>query len=141
VITDTDIEKFTSFEKAFRQVLVDHLLVNDEPVQPNLIGRDFRYDTSMPYFIRLEKVPGGRTDRFGGTVIIDVETWGTSYNATDSLASAIESVMLGYPHVVEVDGRKVVLDEVFQNTGAAALPWEADSVFRLGATYVLTARR
>lgn len=106
------------------------------------VGGDFGYDPDqMPWFIRIDLVPGGASDRFQGDFIVDLEVFGADYLLTGSVAFALEALVLGYPHVVEVGDRKVVFDDVTQNVGVADLPWEDDSTYRLGATYVITARR
>lgn len=131
---------FTSMERALMTLLVrdfEGLEGSDARV-----GGDFAFDpASMDWYIRIDKVPGGRSDRFGGTFIIDLEVFSQSYATAESVSFALEALVLRYPHVVEVDGRKVVFDEVSQNVGVADLPWGADNVYRLGATYVITARR
>lgn len=106
------------------------------------VGGDFAYDAAtMPWYIRIDKVPGGATDRLEGDFIIDLEVFSNDYDQAESVAFDLEALALGYPHVVEVDGRRVVFDSVVQNVGVADLPWEDDSTYRLGATYVITARR
>ena len=112
------------------------------PVPDAQVGGDFGYDPeTMPWYIRIDLVPGGSSDRFQGDFIVDLEVFGADYLLTSSVAFALGALALGYPHVVEVDGRKVVFDDVSENVGPADLPWEDDSTYRIGATYVITARR
>jgi hypothetical protein len=140
-----DIPSFGSIEEAVKafllanyQPLVD--LGEDADVH---VGGDLSFEAGDGWFIRIDKA-FGRTDRFGGDFVVDIEVFGDSsegYYGTESRALDIEALMLGYPHVVEVEGRKVVFDEVSQNALPDELPWEDDTVTRLGATYVITARR
>ena len=144
MITDTTIRPFASIDRALLALLVAQPLQIDDTttaVPEAQVGGDFAYQPTMPWYIRIDKVPGGSSDRFGGQFIVDIEVFAADYLLAESVAFAIEALLLGYPHVVEVDGRKVVIDDVSQNASPAELPWEDDSVSRLGSTYVLTARR
>lgn len=135
----SDIPKaFGPIELAVKTLLISEV---DEITESN-IGGDLSYDaaTGAAYF-HLARVPGGRADRFQGDFIVDVDVFDVNYLRADSAASAIEATLLGYPHRVDVDGSLWVFDQVIQNVGPALLPWEDDRVYRLGATYVITARR
>ena len=136
----TALKSFTSAERALMALVLS--LETDEPVDPARVGGDFAFDPeTMPWYIRIDRIPGGRAGQIQGSQIVEVEVFSQDYLVADSLAFAIDALALGYPHVVEVDGRKVVLDRVFQNMGPADLHWEDDSVFRIGATYSITMRR
>jgi hypothetical protein len=132
------IKPFGSIELAVRELL----LANVTDATPEQVDGDFAYDpATMPFFIRIDKVPGTSTDRFGGDFAIDVEVFGVNYLEVESQALDIEALLLGYPHVVRVGDLTWVFDEVTQNSSPNELPWEDDEVTRLGATYVITARR
>lgn len=139
------MKPFSSIEIAMMALIErDGLVVDgvDTPVPDPQVGGDFAYDPeTMPWYIRIDKVPGGSSDRLQGDFVLDLEVFGADYLLTESVAFALEALVLGYPHVVEVGDRKVVFDDVTQNSGVADLPWEDDSTYRLGATYVITARR
>lgn len=138
------IKPFTSMESALMALLLRDFVFGSDPLSENdsRIGGDFGYDPeAMPWYIRLDQVPGGSSNRFEGDFIIDIEVFGADYLLTESVAFALEALILEYPHVVEVEDRKVVFDSVTQNAGVADLPWDDDSTSRLGATYVITARR
>lgn len=132
-----EVKPFGSIELAVKALLVDGY----EPATEDNVGGSLDYQVGQGLYIRVDKVPGGRSDRFGGDFVVDLEVFGVNYLETESHALDIEALLLGYPHVVEVDGRTVVFDEVSQNSGPDELPWEDDEVSRLGATYVITARR
>lgn len=140
------IKPFGSVESALRALLLVGLptlataKTDWTALDEQLVEGDFLYEASMPFFIRLDKVSSS-ADRFEGDFIVDVEVFGVNYLETESRSLDIESLLLGYPHVVEVGSQKWVFDSVFQNTGPDELPWEDDEVSRLGATYVITARR
>lgn len=104
------------------------------------VGGEFSFATGDGWYFRVELV-NSAADRFEGDFVFDLETWGDAYLDTDSRANRVDALVLGYPHVVEVDGHTWVFDKVSQNTGPRDLPWEDDAVTRLGATYVITARR
>lgn len=134
----------SSLERALMALLLRDFEHNGERLadHPERVGGDLAYDAAaMPWFIRIDRVPGGSAGRLEGRTVIDLEVFSGDYLLAESVAFDLEALALGYPHVVEVEGRKVVFDDVTQNVGVADLPWEDDSVYRLGATYVITARR
>lgn len=140
------IRSFDNLEQAVMALITGAGLVlrdgTELEVPEAQIGGDFGFDQeTMPWYIRIDRVPGGSGDRHQADFIIDLEVFGADYLLTESVAYALEALVLGYPHVVEVGGRKMVLDDVTQNVGVADLPWEDDSTYRLGATYVITRRR
>lgn len=136
------VKPFPAFELFVRQLIVDKLVdpVSGDPADAELVGGDLAYDASSPYYIRINRFAGS-TDRLEGRFIFDLEVFGTDWQETESRAAALEALLLGYPHVVEVGDQKMVFDSVFQNVGVFELPWEDDTVNRLGATYVILARR
>jgi hypothetical protein len=131
-----------SMERALMALLVRDFVYEGEPLSAHdeRVGSDFP-DSTDPWYIRIDRVPGGRTGPLEGYDVIDLEVFSTNYLLAESVAFALEALVLGYPWVVEVDDRKVIIDSVTQNVGVADFPWEDDSVYRLGATYVLAARR
>jgi hypothetical protein len=141
----SDVKPFGSIERAVKAFLLTYYqpLAALDPEDADLrVDGDLAFDpAATPWYIRVDKVPGSRATRFEGDFVIDVEVFGTNYIETESHALDIEALFLGYPHVVEVEGQKWVFDTVSQNTGPDDLPWESDEVSRLGATYVITARR
>lgn len=135
----TQLKPFPSVPRAIRNLILE--LPVDGGVPTAQVGGDFRFDAAkMPWYVRIDRV-GGQAGQIQGTQVVDIEVFSRDYLVADSLAFALDALVLGYPHVVEVDGRKVVLDEVYQNSGPADLPWGDDSVFRIGATYSITVRR
>jgi hypothetical protein len=142
-MTDTTVKPFPPFELFVRQLILDKLVdpVTSDPVAPELVGGDLAFDAAtQPFYIRLNRFAGS-TDRLEGRFIFDLEVFGQDWQETESRAGALEALLLGYPHVVEVGDQKMVFDSVFQNVGVFELPWEDDTVNRLGATYVILARR
>jgi hypothetical protein len=131
---------FPSYEKALLALLV----AGFAPLggSDTRIGGDFGFDEdSMDFFIQIQKTPGGSAGQLQGDFVFDVDVFSTDYDLAESVALGLEALLLEYPHVVEVEDRKVVIDDVYQNAGVAPLPWGDDGTYRLGATYVLTARR
>lgn len=134
---------FGSIERAVKSFLLTRYepLTELQPADADrLVGGDLAFDASMPFYIRIDKVDS-ITDRFQGDFIIDVEVFSNEYLDAESRSLDIEALLLGYPHVVEAEGRTWVFDSVSQNSGPDELPWEDDETTRLGATYVITARR
>lgn len=139
-----ELRRSVSIEAAVRKLLMSSLpgLREMPPAEGRkYVGRDFSFDpTTADFYIRLGKVPGpgGRLET---THIVDIEVFARNYLAAESRSLDIEALLLGYPHVVEVDGREVGFDRVHQNVVPDELPWEDDSVSRVGATYAITVRR
>ena len=134
------LAKLPSTEKALLALL--QAVAADTTVTPEMLGGDFAFDpATMAFYIQIARVPGGRSTRLQGDTLVDIDVFAQDYGTADSVSFAIEALLLGYPHVVEVDGRKVVLDNVYQNAAPAELPWEDDSTFRIGSTYSITVRR
>lgn len=129
-----------SVERAVLALLQD--VAVETTVTSDMIGGDFSFDpATQAFYIQISRVPGGRGGQIQGDTLVDVDVFSSDYNIADSVAFAIEALLLGYPHVVEVDDRKVVLDSVYQNLGPSELPWDDDSTYRIGSTYSITVRR
>lgn len=135
----TGHQPFISPERALAAVVREALGL--APTSP-AVGGDMLGDLGgMPWYVRIDKVPGGRSDRLQGDFVIDLEVYHPNYLAGESLAFSIEAFLLGYPHVVVVDGQTVVIDSIQQNAGPAEIPWDDPNVTRFLATYVITIRR
>lgn len=129
-----NIRPFAPIERAVRD-----LIQRDFTPLPEGIGRDLPGDFVGTY-VRIERT-GGSADRIQGDFLLDIEVFHTSYSRAESTLSALGALLLGYPHTVEVDGRRVTFDRVVENVGPQEIPWEDDNVYRLHAMYVITARR
>jgi hypothetical protein len=121
-------------EKVVKQV-IEGLM----PSAAGKIGGDLSYDAaSQDFYIWLGLVPGGANTELEGTWIVDIDVFDTSYSAAFERALALE------PLLVARGGHRtdrLRIDNVYQNEGISERPWNDDSVFRVGATYVFTARR
>ena len=136
----TELRPLTSMERAILALLVERLPeLEGSDVQ---VGGDFAFDpTTMDFYIRIDRIPGGSANRLEGSFVVDIEVFSRDYLRAESLALSVEALVLGYRGGVRVGDRKVVIDTVTQNVGVADLPWEDEGTARLGATYVITARR
>lgn len=136
----TPVTPFGSVELALKD-----LLVRDYAPLTGLderVGGDFPRDVDQ-WYIRIDKIPGGRTDSFEGDFIVDIDVFSLDYLDAEQIAHDIEGLLLahGY-HVVLSGGKRWVFDSVFQNVGVADRPWDGDDdTFRISATYAFTARR
>lgn len=138
------IKPFGSMERALKAFLIaslPDLVALDPDAADARVGGDLAFNKrTMDWYIRIDKV-SSTADRFEGDFTIDVEVFSGNYLDAESRSLDIDALLLGYPHVVRVEDQTVVFDKVFQNAGPDDLPWEDDEVSRLGATYVITARR
>ena len=138
----TPVTPFGSVERALMS-----LLVRD---YAPLTGLDTRVGGNFPsgllgtdWYIRVEKIPGGRANSFQGDFVLDLEVFSQDYLLADRVALDLEAILLGHGHhVVIADGTRWVFDEVEQNIAPSERPWDGDDdTSRIGATYVITARR
>lgn len=106
------------------------------------VGRDELGNLGdRPYYIRVFKLPAGTTDRLGGDAVLDIDVFAPKWLDADSVARTLEAALLGYPHAVEVDAQRVIIDKVYQNVAPGETPWKDPAVSRVTATYVFTLRR
>lgn len=105
------------------------------------VGGLFDYDGSTPWYVRIDRI-FSQSGQLEGVFTYDIEVFAPADGTlAESVSDDLEALLLGYPHVVEVEDETFVFDTVFQNSGRRPLPWEDESVTRLGATYAITARR
>lgn len=130
----TAIQPFPSIEKALKTVIEDRY-----PEASGHVGGDLQtvpVDGSI--YVWLGLVPGGGiNDQTSGQWTIDVDVFARDYSSAMMHASGIEAMLLASPHRTD----EIIIDSVFQNQSPAERPWDDDNVYRVGATYVLTARR
>lgn len=101
----------------------------------NKVGGDLSYNGGSLYvWIGLI---GGSTTEIDGQWVVDIDCFAPTYAAAMQHALNLEAVLLAGRHATSL----MVLDNVYQNQSPAERPWDDDSAYRLGATYVFTARR
>lgn len=126
---------FVPSELAMRSLILDLL----PGLDPGQVGGDFAYAGDT--YVRVDKV-GSVSDALEGDFVVDVEVFGSTYLGTYRFALDLDARILERPyHVVDVDGRKIVLEDFSQNAGPDDLPWDDDYVHRIGSTYAFTMRR
>jgi hypothetical protein len=101
------------------------------------VGGDLSYEAGDGLYVWIGLIPGGSADEIEGEWILDIDVFADAYGIAMTHANAIEAALVGPRHVTSV----MNLDNCYQNTGPSERPWDDDSVFRIGATYVFTARR
>lgn len=138
------VKPFGPVARALLQLVVDYhenAQTLDAGTALERVGSTFDYAAPMPWYVRLDSV-FRQTNRLEGDFTFDVEVFADARTDwAESVSNDLEALLLGYPHVVEVDGHKLIIDTVSENSGPRELPWEDEAVTRLGATYVLTTRR
>lgn len=100
------------------------------------VGGDLSY-TGSGLYVWIGLVPGGSTDEIEGEWILDVDCFGQTYAQAMDAALDLEPVLIGRRKVTSV----LRLDSVTQNEGPSERPWDDETSYRVGATYVFTARR
>lgn len=101
------------------------------------VGGDLSYDGTTDFYIWIGLVPGGSTDQLSGEWILDIDVLSKSYVTAMQKCLEIEAKIIGPRHVTET----MRIDNVYQNQAPAERPWDDDTVYRVGGTYVLTGRR
>lgn len=101
------------------------------------VGGDLAYDGTADFYIWFGLVPGGRTDEIYGEWILDIDVLSGSYADSMNKCLEIEAKLIGSRYSTET----MRIDTVVQNQGPAERPWDDDTAYRVGATYVFTARR
>lgn len=101
------------------------------------VGGDLSYDGVADFYIWFGLVPGGRTDEIYGEWILDIDVFSKSYATSMNKCLEIESKLIGSRHATDT----LRIDTVTQNEAPFERPWDDDTVYRVGATYVFTARR
>lgn len=107
-----------------------------EPAQGK-VGGDLAYEAGQDLYVWIGLVPGGSTTQIDGQWTVDIDCFGPDYASAMRAALDLEAVLVGPRHVTSV----MRLDNCYQNMGPSERPWDDESVFRIGATYVFTARR
>lgn len=108
-------------------------------------GGDLAYVPGEEIYVLVAVVPGsGTTDETSGEWAVDIEVFGNRYTTQDKKgamdhALALEALLLPGRHRAPVAGLRI--DNVYQNSAPGDLPWDDESTFHVGATYVVTARR
>lgn len=100
-------------------------------------GGDLAYNGTDDLYVWISLVPGGGTDEINGEWIVDIDCFSTTYGKAMGHALALEALLIGSRHITET----MRLDNCYQNSYPAERPWDDDSSYRVGGTYVFTARR
>lgn len=119
------------------EVAVKQILERDLVGAAGKIGGDLSYDGSSDFYVWLGLVPGGSSDQIAGDFVMDIDVFAGDYRSAMSKALAIEALLVGRHHRSD----EMRIDRCLENIGPAERPWDDDNVFRVGATYVFTARR
>jgi len=104
------------------------------------IGGGLSYDAGDDFYVYVGMVPGSASaDATAGSWAVDVDVFDSTYGQAMRRALALEALLL-------TPGGKVTpsmrIDRVTENEGPSERPWDDDdSAYRVGATYVFTARR
>lgn len=120
------------------EMALKELITTLMPAADGLIGGDLSYDATDDFYIWLGLVPGGRTTDLDGEWIVDIDVFDSHYSQAMQRSLNLEALLLkrgGHrTSTMRIDG-------VYQNEAPTERPWDDESAFRVGATYVFTARR
>ena len=141
----TAFETFPDAEKVFEAWLratfpLELGLTDDDPTKWHT-ATSFPPDLAARLPLLVVGRLGGVTGRLEDFPILDVDTFHSTRAAAISLDARISAAFLGYPHVVGLDTRTVVLDQVTQSRGQVPVPWEDSNVRRIASTYQFSVRR
>lgn len=125
-------EAFPLVESAIKELIEDEM-----SGATGNVGGDLAYDGTQDFYVWIGLIPGGVSDQIEGEWNVDIDVFGTNYAETVGRANQLEAILVGPRHVTSV----MRIDNCYQNSGPAERPWDDDTVYRIGATYVFTARR
>lgn len=125
------IQPFPMIELAIKE-----LIEAKYPAAEGKVGGDLSYKRGDGLYVHVALVGGAGDDRFG-TWVVDIDTFAATYSAAMGASLDLEAILLVRRHVTSI----MRLDNTTQNEVPTERPWEDDSAFRVGATYVFTARR
>lgn len=125
------MQPFKMVERAIQQ----HLEANVPDAQDR-VGGDPGYEPGDDFWIWISLL-GGRTDEINGLWTVDVDVLARSYALAMDISLLAEAALLSRRIVTPT----MRLDRSFQNEAPSERPWGDDSVYRVGAVYVFSARR
>jgi hypothetical protein len=117
------------------ELAVKELIETNYPAAVNNIGGDMSYDGD-PLYVMIT-LTGGSSDLVDGEWILDIDCFAPTYTDARHHALLLEPILLGPRHVTST----MRLDNCYQNETPTERPWDVEDQFRVGATYVFTARR
>lgn len=119
------------------EIAVRKLIEAKMPEAVGKVGGDLSYDGVADFYVWIGLVPGGGATETDGEWIVDIDVFATDYSDAMDRALALEALLIGSRHVTST----MRIDNCYQNQAPAERFWEDESIFRIGATYVFTARR
>ena len=126
------VTPFPMIERALKELIVQRY-----PAAEGRLGGDLSFESGDGLYVWYALV-GGSSDQIEGEWIVDIDVFGDSYGAAMDAALALEAGLLGKTYARTELMR---IDNISQNEVPVERPWDDELVFRIGATYVFTARR
>lgn len=126
------MQPFPMIERAMKA-----LIETKYPEADGKVIGDLSFTPGDGWAVWLGLVPGGGADAVEGEWIIDVDVFADSYTEAMGRSLMLETLLIGARHVTEV----MRIDNVYQNETPVERPWNSEAVYRVGATYTVTARR
>jgi len=127
------VTPFPMIELALKELIVERF-----PSAEGKVGGDLSFTSGDGLYVWYGLVPGGSSTATSGEWIVDIDVFADSYVAAMQAALELEAGLLGRTYAVTSVMR---IDSITQNESPAERPWDDETVFRVGATYVFTARR
>jgi hypothetical protein len=119
------------------EMALKELIEAKYPAADGKVGGDLSYSPGDGLYVWIGLIAGGQTTETSGEWIVDIDCFGDTYASAMTHALAIEAKLHERRHVTST----MRLDNTYQNAGPAERFWDDDKVFRIGATYIFTARR
>ena len=120
------------------ELAVKELIEAKYPAAAGKVGGDLSYRRGDALYVFVGLVPGGgSTDNTTGQWTVDIDVLAPSYATAMTHALALEALLIPGRHSTSI----MRLDSVFQNSAPSERPWDDESAYRIGSTYVFTARR
>ena len=119
------------------ELALKELIVARFPDAEDKLGGDLSFESGDGLYVWYGLV-GGSTDQLEGEWVVDIDVFGDSYGSAMDAALELEAGLLGKTYARTELMR---IDNISQNEAPVERPWDDEQVFRIGATYVFTARR
>lgn len=116
---------------------VSDLIEERYPLAANRTGGVLSHNRGEGLYVWLGLVSGATDQRFGEW-IIDIDVFHDGYGLAMKAALDIEAALLSRGRSA---GPEMRIDTITQNEAPVERAWDDEEVFRIGASYVFTARR
>lgn len=127
------VQPFPNIEK-----IVKAVIETEYAPAAGKVGGDLAFEPGSGLYVYVSHIAGsGHTTATGGEWGLDIDVFADSYGDAMNHALAIEAMLLEGPHRTD----NLIIDVSTETMAPCELPWEDETVTRIGSIWVFTARR